>query len=560
MSWFKFLYLYCAVLSLAGCLMPPSTQAAIYYVSPEGNDQNSGLSKADAWRTLDQVNKWTFSPGDQILLQGGRSFQGPLKLDRKDRGTAEDPIIVSSFDLETVGRATITAGIGRGIDVYNSSGLRISDLVLVGIGAKINQQSGLLLLSSHEEGASLITVERLEVYGFGKYGISIGAWKTESGYSNVRITNCSLHDNLRAGIFSWGPWGPAIYAHSEIHITDSRAYNMKGGSGMTLSSVDGGIIERCVAYNNGEEFSGAAGIWAWDSNNILFQFNESYGNRTIGVDGDGFDFDGGVTNSVMQYNYSHDNDAAGFLLAQYSYAPQAMENIVIRYNISENDCRKKNYGAIHVWNGEGADRIRNVSIYQNTVYLSPSPRPKAGPIMEPVLNFLQTLGFMPEKRNNPSAISIISPTTSISVFNNLFFTSGGETLVSVVPSQQTLLFQNNAYWSDDGPFLVEWMGTSYNSMMEWLEDAVDQERLGDRILAIHADPLLEAPGTGGTLGNADLLPTLNGYKIKTNSPLHGQGLNLVEELGIDPGSHGFFGTPFRNSTPPSIGAHLAQES
>lgn len=84
-----------------------------------------------------------------------------------------------------------------------------------------------------------------------------------------------------------------------------------------------------------------AGIWAWDSNNILLQFNESYANRTIGVDGDGFDFDGGVTNSVMQYNYSHDNDAAGFLLAQYAFAPQAMKNIVIRYNISENDCRRK---------------------------------------------------------------------------------------------------------------------------------------------------------------------------------------------------------------------------
>ena len=46
-----------------------------------------------------------------------------------------------------------------------------------------------------------------------------------------------------------------------------------------------------------------------------------------------------MKNSVMQYNYSHDNDGAGYLLAQFTYAREFTNNIV-RYNISENDGRK----------------------------------------------------------------------------------------------------------------------------------------------------------------------------------------------------------------------------
>src|SRR5207249_2350979 len=67
--------------------------------------------------------------------------------------------------------------------------------------------------------------------------------------------------------------------------------------------------------------------------------------------------------SVMQYNYSHDNDGAGFLMAT-PYAANHGNNIV-RYNISQNDCRKLNYGALHIWGKTTNDEWHN-----NTVYLT----------------------------------------------------------------------------------------------------------------------------------------------------------------------------------------------
>ncbi len=537
-------------------LCSASASAATYYISPSGNDQHSGLSPENAWQTVAKVNRIAFHPGDRILFEGGEIFQGPINLDIHDGGTPANPMVIGSYPETGEKEAAIFAGVGRGIDVFNTSGLRITRLKIVGSGPDLNTQSGILLLSSKDKGASHIWIDRVEVSGFGKHGISIGAWNTKTGYRDVSITNCSTHDNLRAGIFTWGPWGPAIYAHRGIHLSDCKAYNMKGGSGITLSSVDGGIVERCIAHNNGSEFSGAAGIWAWDANDILLQFNESYRNRTIGVDGDGFDFDGGVTNSVMQYNYSHDNDAAGFLLAQYAFAPQAMRNIAIRYNISENDCRKLGYGAIHVWNGEDTHRISDIHIYQNTIYLdSPAEKKSAEPpgFFQLVLN---VLGIGTESQSNPSAIAVISPTKSVSVHNNLFFTSGGETLVSVVDDQEDIQFLNNAYWSDGQPFYVDWKGVIYKSFAAWMEAANDQERLGSRILALQADPMLAGPGTGGTLGNPNLLHTLTGYKLKSGSPLTKRGLNLALVFGLDPGRHGFFGAPISSEIPPAIGANV----
>ena len=398
-------------------MLPAS--AATFYVSPKGNDNASGLAPAQAWRTIRKVNQTIFSPGDTILFEGGATFKGPLIFDRNDSGKTDASIVIGSYRLAEAGRATISAGKGKGVDVFNTSNLHLRDLIIAGVGAKKNRQSGVMILSSSDKGIRNIRMENLEIYGFGENGVSIGTWRTNTGCKGVIITRCTAHDNLDAGIFTWGPWVPGIYAHRGIRISDCLTYGMKGGSGITLSSVDGGVVERCVAHDNGAEYSGAAGIWAWDSTNVLFQFNESYRNRSNGADGDGFDFDGGVTNSVMQYNYSHDNEAAGFLLAQYPYAPQRMRNLTIRHNISENDCSKLNYGSIHVWNSEDPGWISDVHIYHNTIYLASPAKKHPSGLPGPFQAVLNALGIRTDSPNQRCAITVSSPTKAVSIHGNL---------------------------------------------------------------------------------------------------------------------------------------------
>ena len=82
---------------------------------------------------------------------------------------------------------------------------------------------------------------------------------------------------------------------------------------------------------------------------MLFQYNESHHNHTaLTHDGDGFDLDRNVSNSTIQYCYSHDNDGGGFLMSQKDNN-LLHKNNVIRYNISQNDGRKNGYGGLHMW-------------------------------------------------------------------------------------------------------------------------------------------------------------------------------------------------------------------
>ena len=71
------------------------------------------------------------------------------------------------------------------------------------------------------------------------------------------------------------------------------------------------LVEYCESLFNGWDQpwtgNGPVGIWTHDADRVTIQHCIAHHNRSTALDGGGFDFDGGVTNSVLQYNYSHDN-------------------------------------------------------------------------------------------------------------------------------------------------------------------------------------------------------------------------------------------------------------
>ena len=89
------------------------------------------------------------------------------------------------------------------------------------------------------------------------------------------------------------------------------------GNGIVVGNVSDAIIEYCEASNNGWDMprkgNGPVGIWAWNADRVTIQFCISHDNKSPGDDGGGFDLDGGVTNSVLQYNLSYNNDGPGLL-------------------------------------------------------------------------------------------------------------------------------------------------------------------------------------------------------------------------------------------------------
>ena len=88
-----------------------SLSATTYYVDATGgNDSNSGLTEALAWKTIAKVNASSFSAGDSILFKRGETWREQLTVPSSGSagnpitfgayGTGADPII-SGADLVT---------------------------------------------------------------------------------------------------------------------------------------------------------------------------------------------------------------------------------------------------------------------------------------------------------------------------------------------------------------------------------------------------------------------------------------------------------------------------
>jgi len=415
----------------------------------------------------------------------------------------------------------ISGGNAGGLYAYNTAGLKLDNINFVGSGATTNTESGVFFYMDLPNNVLLdtITVNNVDVSGFGDSGLLVGSWNGLSGYKNVHITNVAAHNNGNNGMSMYGYTNSSGYTLQNVYIGHSAAYNNLGnassptntGSGIAIGDANGLVIEYCLAHDNGinnTSSAGPVGIWAYESNNVTFQYNESYKNRTSGGDGSGFDLDGGVTNSVMQYNYSHDNDGSGFQLVEYSGARPHSGN-TIRYNVSENDSRK-NYGSLMLWNsGSG---IANAEIYNNTVYLTPAPS------------------------GQPSAVLLMSATTNIHFRNNILVTTGGLYLTHVASGQSGVSFDHNDYWASGSPFNFQWGNAAHDPN------------------ELQLNPLLTSPGTGGTIGDTSQLATLTEYKLMGGSPAIEAGFDLTT-AGINPGLRDFYGSTIPQGPEFDIGAH-----
>lgn len=517
--------------------------ATNYYVSITGNDANSGTSTSTPWRTITKVNSVNFLPGDNLYFKGGEVFNGNIYLSASD---GNSPTIIFTISSYGGGRATINAGNGYGISAYNTQGIRIENLIVTGSGMSTNTQDGIGFYADLAGSVKLkgVSFDNIEVKNFGKTGVKIGSWNGNTGYENLSLNNLDVHDNLWDGILVYGFIGYNNYVgypHKNVTITNCRSYNNPGiadpnairGNGIVLSNTETGLIQNCVAYNNGANnihCGGPGGIWVYDAKGIVIQYNESYGNKSTSTcDGLGFDLDGGSINCIMQYNYSHDNDGGGFLLGQMENG-RPWKNNICRYNVSVNDGRH-NAAGITLFKQGATTIMDSCFVYNNTVYMTPAPN-----------------------NSSEAAFKItewFTGITNVKVYNNIFVTTGGVPLV-YVPTGYSGYFAGNLYWSSGAPFLIQYQGVNYSSLNTW-RSATNNEKIGSVNTGLNVDPLLTNVGFNGVLyPNAP--STLNAYKLQSGSPALDAGLNLLSQFNINVGSTDYWGDPVVSGIGHDIGA------
>lgn len=513
-----------------------------YYVSSSGNDLNSGLTPADAWQSVEKINNTTIKPGDVVLLEGGQTFEGPLKFRSDDANNAANPVKVSSYGS---GRATIKVDKGNGIDIYNTAGIIISDLIVAGNNTIADKSAGIQFYNDLEGNVKLdfAEVKNCEVFGFRDYGIVLGSYNQNSlnaGFNNVLIENNKVYDIADVGISSYGHFSATKsgYAHSNVTVRNCEVFNIKGytradgnhsGNGIMLSNVQNSVIEYSTVYNSGsgntKKSGGPVGIWYWDADQVVIQHNEVYGMASgTNKDGGGFDLDGGVTNGVIQYNYSHDNEGGGYLIGQFPGA-RPMRNITVRFNISQNDA-STNGGSVYLFNGEGTGDMTDIYVHNNTFYASHAPA-------------IHLLAWKPVTEN-------------INFYNNVLYSTNGAKLVHV-PSGHDARFAGNLYHSTES-FRVEYKGTSYGSLESFRKTG--NEIFDGKPVGVQERPLLTNPGNGGTIGFGNSLNKLTAYRLQSGSPAIDAGVKLNIEEGIQD----FYGNDIAQDERPEAGAHAGLTS
>jgi hypothetical protein len=488
-----------------------------YYLSEGGDDTNTGLSPGNAWKTINKLNETDIQPGDKILLHSGNVFKGTLILDIHDSGTKDLPVIISTFGS---GRAIIDGGNSSAVLADSCSHFSFSNLVLQGNGRKEGNTAEGFFASN----CSDLSIDSLEAFGFQHSGIHIFRCRDAS------VRNCYAHDNGFAGIHVTGTtiWDSTAYDNKNIYIGYCITENNPGdptvlenhsGSGIIASSVDSGVIEYCESFNNGWDMpwngNGPVGIWIWDCSHFVIQHCISHDNKTGkgAWDGGGFDFDGGVSNSLLQYNLSYNNRGPGIGLFEFG-AKKVWEKNVVRYNISRDD-GENGQGSLAIWKGEAGGVIRECEIYNNVFYNSRVNGPNLCPMNNwPDFNF----------RNN------------IFVYNGTFLMKG--------KSLGTELFQRNCYWNLAGN--KEFLG--FPSVEAWA-NKTGNEILQGQFRALVLDPGFEVTGTSDMKDPRKLTAEFfKAFCLKPGSRLIDAGLDL-KTTGKDPGINDFLG----NSIPAGKG-------
>ncbi len=484
-----------------------------FYVSPDGSDENDG-SRRYPFRSLERVNRMILDPGDTIYLEGGKEFQGTFFLDSIDSGDETGKVVLSSYGN---GRATINGGDREAIVIDNSEYFSIRDLIVKGNGRKSgNVSNGILIITSEN-----FDVENVDISGFQHSGLQI------LGSINGRIRGVTAHDNGFAGIHVSGKNvnDPAIFDNENLYIGYCKAFNNPGdptvlknhsGNGILAASVNGGIIEYCEAFNNGWDMpwtgNGPVGIWIWDCTNMTIQYCLSHHNKTnpVAADGGGFDLDGGVSNSVIQYCVSWSNQGAGIGLFEFG-ASKPWENNVVRYNVSRND-GIKNGGSIAIWKTDYAGSMRNCAVYNNT--------------------------FLNDTLRGVNIALLSNSDYGFTFRNNIFIFSRSLTGDKQKISQGAL--SGNCYWK------VEGNGRISNGLRadEGLEES-----------GVFADPMLGDPHLPlkpeMTLFNGN---NLSGFSLRKGSPAAGAGVDPGAPYGIGNNYIGITGVPVKRNTVFDIGA------
>jgi len=375
--------------------------AGIYYIdAAAGRDTNDGLTPATAWQTLAKVNGTTLQPGNALCFKAGGSWTGQLA--PKGSGSAAAPIVIDQFG--TGARPRIAAGASDldAVLLFNVQYWELNNLEVTNTKSAPGDYRGICVRGRDTGVLNHIVIRNSFVHDVSGVVNWIGGdvadddppWvKFETGwdaskrtggivvevqsqngtktwFNDVVIENNTIADTSFGGIvfkqfegsYGWGVRSSRTDArftpHTNIVIRNnflSQTNTQYGCNTIYLTGAQHAVIERNVTKD-----AGTSAIEAYNSDDVRIQYNETFGTvrKAGGADSNGIDADRATTNTIVQYNYVHDN-GDGILICQFAFGDS-----IVRYNVLINNSR---HGInLHSDSGSTNQTYNNLVFYEGS--------------------------------------------------------------------------------------------------------------------------------------------------------------------------------------------------
>ena len=527
-----------------GAVAAHAATVTTYYVSPTGSDSNSGTSTSAPWQTIAKVNGFTFPAGSIVEFEGGDTFTGCLVFNTTNVPTssASTPFIVGSYDGST---ATIdsncTGDYSAAITADDVSGFELNNVKVV--NGSTTAAGVLLENQTSTTAAEGMTVEDSDISGFSTPSGStstFGGQVVVLGYAvnsnngpldDVQILDNKLHGNSVTdasgpGISGWGD-GENI---TNVTVAGNSVYDLgmsakESAAAITADGWATAVISHNLVHDIGANVTscgGTSGIETYTSDNVTVRYNEVYNVQpstfTAGCDWDGIDLDGGTQNSVVQYNYTHNNGGSGLLAYTSTAGGETWGPNIYRYNVSEND------DSVHAEGGlmdivPNAPANNALSIYGNTFYDANSQK---------TLSTGSACFYLGYAAGTWASGSLIEDNIC-DMQNKNEYGNTGQFYYNPYSQTGMTLSRNLYYGANTAGW--HWGGTTYSTYAAWEAAAVETDPLW-------GDPLFTSAGSGGTCtwtpsSRSGPTPCPQAYTLTSTSPAVGAGIAVSGNGGLD---------------------------
>ena len=493
-----------------------------YYVSNDGNDDNTGSSPDQAWKSIAKVNAAILTAGTTIYFKRGDEWRESLMVD--ESGTSDSLITFTAYGSGAkpiINGADIVSGWSTdskniwysNCPVITDYGMNYDYVVLVngvickqvGKKAEVNSAHKYFIdKTKSPDRAYIFTITDSDTVEISARMFGVGVRDD----TFIKIEDLAFKNNAHSGVYFYAGIsqvaGNSIIDHCDFYYNRQCAvefdhgysnnkvqycnayYNGNGfyswGDASAGYGSDSNIFSHCYAgfsicYNAaGTVFTDGHGFGIYDSSDNIVEYCESEGN-SYGIH---IDCANHVRNVTYRYNYVHDTQFNTPGIGIGSNAAAGSYHIMY-YNLIVNTGIGDPYGGEGVGIAIGGNGDRHVYVYNNTIYQDNS--------------------------HNGTGIACMggtSPGRNVHIRNNLIYSDNTNAVVLYLGTLPATGYEinNNLYYAPlSSAGIFGYQKVLYNSLGTWVT-AVSQDGSSK-----YCDPLFTTTGSNFTLQSGS--PAIN---------------------------------------------------